>query len=113
MNMIVSSQDLLAGAAVVAYQKVIEQKKNMNIKEGAWIVAVSALARAWNNSQWAMLDMPSSQRKLIYAAALNVLRDLVIDKEDVDFESVAKKSIEAAAAVAVGDWLKAILQLSW
>lgn len=111
--MLIGSQDLLAGAAVMAYDKLIEQKKGMHIKEGLWIAAVSALARAWNNSQWAMLDMPESQRKLIYAAALNVVRDMVINKADLDLERAAKDAVEGSVAVVAGEWLKSVLQLSW
>ena len=113
MPMLLSSADVLSGLSVVAYRKLVEDKKTMGLKEGVWIAVVSALARAWANSPYAVLSLDPMMRRYVYGALLNVVRDVLVDKAKLDAENLVMDGLEGAIALAVGDWLKNFLAISW
>lgn len=112
--MLISSSDLLAGLSVAVYEKLMERKSNKALlKEGAIIAVISALAKAWDRSAFASAMIPVAQRKYIYAAILNVVREVAMDSEKLDLEMVVEDSAEAALAVLAGEWLSSALALTW
>lgn len=113
MSMIFNSTEVLAGALVGLYRKVIEKKDSRNLEEALAIIIVSRLARAWKDSGVTWQAIPSAQQQLFYAAVLNIVRDVMMNDVKLTLERGLKDALEIDAALIVADMLSKAMMLTW